>query len=316
VSTRHPSLLRVPLAALLAALLFSASARADETVSAAEAKLAPTAPGAHESADLRSLGQRSTRNSAYTLPSGMWTFDLGMLGVTGDDLYGRLGAAVGLNHGFQIEANLGHWIAGLFGISARWNFLDTKRIALRADLGVVYAHGAWLWVLNDIGQKVVADSDLIAFPVGLTMTLPCTEWLEFDLAAQYQYSEVYGSVGTGERFYADTQFGARQFLIRPNARVFLSESTAFEFAARLPAYNKVPYEIDSSVNLRLGRGYSNVRDGYAQVDFSQGWGLEFGVRSRIRKWLFLTTRLDAGPLAKRIYGAPLYPSFNLEFRVR
>jgi hypothetical protein len=39
------------------------------------------------------------------------------------------------------------------------------------------------------------------------------------------------------------------------------------------------------------------------------------VRSRLRRWLFATTRLHVGQISKHVYGALLYPSFNLEFRL-
>jgi hypothetical protein len=256
---------------------------------------------------------RNTRFSAYVLAPYVWSLDVGFLGINGDEIYGRLGTAVGLKHGFQIDANIGHWIAGLFGVNAKWAFYESQYIGLAAEIGFVYAHGGWLWLLDDLGQEVLKDSDLIGFPFGLTLSVPCTRWLEFGLPLQYQYSQVYGSVGTGATFYADTQFGGRQLIARPTLRVFMTDWTAFELTARLPLYNRVPYEVDSSLD--VGKGFSNVRDGYAKVPFSDGWALEFGLRSQLRRWLFVTTRLHVGQIAKAVYGASVYPSFNLEFRL-
>ena len=160
--------------------------------------------------DLQHPSHRSTRYSAYTLPANRWSADIGMLGISGDDIYGRVGLGYGFKHGFQLDANIGHWIAGLFGIRAKWNFFERKHVALAANVGLIYANGAWLWMLSDFGQAVVDDADMIAVPVGAAISVPCTRWLQFDLTAQYQYTEVFGSVGRGVMFYADTQFGARQ----------------------------------------------------------------------------------------------------------
>jgi hypothetical protein len=263
--------------------------------------------------DLQHPAHRSTRYSAYSLPAKRWSADVGMLGISGDDIYGRIGLAYGFKHGFQLDANIGHWVAGLFGLRAKWNFFERKHVALAANVGIVYAHGAWLWMLSDFGQAVVDDADMIAIPLGAAISVPVTRWLQFDLTAQYQYTEIFGSVGSGVTFYADTQFGARQVLLLPTMRLFVSSNTAFEFLARLPVYNKVPYESDSTIG--AGGRFGRSRDGYATVDFSEGWTMEFGVRSRLRRWLFATTRLHVGQISKHVYGALLYPSFNLEFRL-
>jgi hypothetical protein len=307
-------------AIVVLALSITASLRAQPATPAAPPE-APAAPPVtsqnrypREPDDLQHPEHRSTRYSAYSLPAKRWSADVGVLGISGDDVYGRVGLAYGFKHGFQLDANIGHWVAGLFGVRAKWSFFERKHVALAVNTGLTYAHGAWLWMLDDFGQEVVDDADMIAIPVAIAMSVPCTRWLQFDLTAQYQYTQVFGSIGTGgATFYADTQFGARQLLLLPTARLFLSASTAFEFLARLPVYNKVPYEADATLN--VGQGYGRSKNGYASVDFSEGWTLEFGVRSRLRRWLFATTRLHVGQLSKNIYGALLYPSFNLEFRL-
>ncbi|HEX6239813.1 MAG TPA: hypothetical protein VFZ61_02920, partial [Polyangiales bacterium] len=256
---------------------------------------------------------RSIRYSAYVLPRKVASIDLGFLGISGDEIYGRLGTSIGLGHGLQLDANIGHWVAGLFGVDVKWAFFENEHIAVSAYAGFLYAHGGWLWLLDELGQTVLSDSDLFGMPIGMTVSAPCTRWLQFDLTLAYQYSKVFGSISPGGSFYAETQYGARQVLIWPTARVFITAQTAFEFTARLPLYNRVPYEVDST--LEVGKGYGNLKDGYASVDFSQGWALEFGVRSQLRRWLFATTRLHVGQIAKTVYGATVYPSFNLEFRV-
>lgn len=277
----------------------------------AQAPAPQSAPPA--AVDLRSPSERSTRYSAYSLPQGMWGFDLALLGISGDEVYGNIGVARGFGRGFQLDLNLLHWGVALFNASARWSFFEARHFALAADLGLIYAHGDWVWILSDLGQKVASGADLFALPLGLTASAPLTRWLQLDLVTKYQYSAVFGDVGLGESFYAETQFGARQLILRPGARFFVSDATAFELSARLPVYTRVPYQTDSTLD--VGKGYGRSRDGYAKADFSQGWNLEAGVRSRLRPWLFASMRLHYGQVPKRLYGAALYPSFSLEFRL-
>lgn len=303
--------------ALMACMILVSPALAQESAPSGKppsgATQAPPSADPAVTSDIRSPSARSTRYSAYVLSRKTASIDLGFLGISGDELYGRLGTSVGLGYGLQLEANLGHWVAGLFGLNVKWAFFENEHVALSAQVGFLYAHGGWLWLLDELGQTVFSDSDLFGVPLGVTVSVPWTRWLQFDLLLEYQYSKLFGSINAGGSFYAETQFGARQLLAWPTLRVFITPQSNFHFTARLPLYNRVPYEIDST--LELGKGYSNVRDGYASLDFSQGWALEFGVRSQVRRWLFVNTRLHVGQIAKAVYGAVIYPSFNLEFRV-
>jgi hypothetical protein len=263
--------------------------------------------------DLRSPAQRSTRYSAYSLPKGMWSIEVGALGM-GDELYGLFGGNFGLGKGFQIGLNLVHYATGLFNINARWNFLDLEHVGLGVAVGFDYGHGAWVWVLDSIAQELVQDTDLIAIPISLTASVPLLRWLQVDLPVEYQHAVVFGTLGEGSSFYAEAQIGARQVRFRPGARFFISQDTAFEFGAILPAYTRVPFEGDITGEL-ANQGYERSGSGEASVRFSETWNVEVGLRSSIRPWLFCALRLDYGPRADILYGALVYPSFSLEFRL-
>jgi hypothetical protein len=263
--------------------------------------------------DLRSPAQRSTRYSAYSLPKGMWSVEVGALGM-GDELYGLFGGNYGLGEGFQIGLNLVHYATGLFNINARWNFLDREHLGLGVAVGFDYGHGAWVWVLDPLAQELVQDTDLFAVPISLTASVPLLPWLQFDLPVEYQYAAIFGTLGEGRSFYAEAQIGARQVRFRPGARFFLSKATAFEFGAILPAYTRVPFEGEITAEL-ANQGYERSGSGEASVRFSETWNIEVGLRSSIRPWLFCAIRLDYGPRADVLYGALVYPSFSLEFRL-
>jgi hypothetical protein len=264
--------------------------------------------------DLRSPKSRSTRFSAYSLPKGTWAIEAGALGLGNDELYGEIGGAVGLGAGFQLDVNLAHYGVGLFNISSRWNFLDTRHVALSLGLSFLYGHGDWVWILSPLAERLIEDTDLFSLPVNLTASVPVTHWLQFDLTAEYQYAKLIGQLGEGKTLYADALIGAERFVFRPGARFFLSDTTALELAALLPAFTKVPYEGTLSAEL-LGRGFQRSGEGEAKIAFSETWNLEVGLRSRFTPWMFGSFRLTFGPLADRFFSAPVYPTFSLEFRL-
>ena len=51
------------------------------------------------------------------------------------------------------------------------------------------------------------------------------------------------------------------------------------------------------------------------MPFESTWKLEFGVRSRLTTGLYATMRLHYGQIANRLYGAKIYPSFDVEWRL-
>ena len=264
-------------------------------------------------AGLQSPEQRSTRFSAYSLPNKVWSLDTGALGVNSSELYGLLGVSRGFKHGFQLDLNLVHWGVGLFGFDVRWSFFERPHFALQVNTGFHYAHGDWIWIVGDVAHDALSNSNMVGFPVGVTATAPLTRWLQVDLVTQYQFAQSWGSFGNGS-FYADSQVGARQFYFRPTLRLFASDATAFEFGFKLPAYTEVPVAVDSTVTV-AGRTRESSRSSYVSGPFKDTWNMELGARSRLRPRLYATVRLHLGQVSKSIYGAPLYPSFTLEFRL-
>jgi hypothetical protein len=275
--------------------------------------LAAAQPATEPGADLRAPAYRSTRQSAYSLPKGTWALELGALGMGENELYGQLGASRGFGAGIQLDVNLAHYSVGLFNFGARWNFLDTRHLALSFGATFIYGHGDWMWFLGPLARELVKGTDLYAVPINLRATVPVTRWLQFDLGVGYQYAKANGSIGEGRSFYAKTMVGASFVAIQPSVRLFLSNNTALELSAALRPYTRVPYEGDISGTF-LGRGYQRSGSGEASVSFSKTWNVEVGVRTRITPWFFCSFRLAFGPLADLLFDAYVYPAFALEFR--
>lgn len=273
------------------------------TVSVAHARtaLAQTAvepPAAPPPGDLQSPEQVSTRNSAYSLPRNTWAFNVGALGIGGGDAFATLGVGYGFGAGLQATINLAHASVGLMNLGVGWHFLDTRYFDLGARVGVWYGHGKWFWIARGVAKELVSKVDVIQVPLELTASAPLTRFLELDLGVQYAYASLFGSVGDGESIFADAQLAARQFFVQPGARVFLSDATALELAAKLPVFTTVPTE---------------RRD--ISVPFKSTWSMEGGFRSRFARGLFGTIRLHYGSVADVLYGSRLYPSFELEYRL-
>lgn len=267
-----------------------------------------------EASDVRSPGQRSTRGSGYILPKGMWAFEAGALGVGDDELYGDLGIAYGLGAGLQVDVNLAHYTVGLFNIEGHVRLVETQRFAMAVDAAVLYGHGDWVWILDPAGEALLQDADLLSFPINLKASAAVQDWLQLDLGVGYRYATLLGSLGDGESFYASAQIGANQLKFSPGVRFFPSDATAFEFLADLPAYTRVPYEGEISVEL-ADKGYERAGSDVAKVPFTESWSIEAGVRSRLRPGLFCAVRLHYGRMNEVLYDARLYPSFSLEFRL-
>ena len=248
--------------------------------------------------DLQSSGQVSTRNSAYSLPRNTWAFNVGALGIGGGDAFATLGVGYGIGAGLQASMNLAHASVGLLNLNLGWHFLDTRYFDLGARVGFWYGHGKWFWIVRGITKELVSKVDVIQVPIELTASAPLTPWLELDLAAQYAYASLFGSVGDGDSLFADAQIGARQFFVQPGARFFFSDATALEVFAKLPAFTTVPTE-------RKDRS----------VPFKSTWSMEGGFRSRLSPGLFGSIRLHYGSVSDVLYGSRLYPSFELEYRL-
>jgi hypothetical protein len=259
--------------------------------------------------DLQRPQQRDTRNSAYTLPAGMWAFNAGALGVGGGDIYAKLGVARGLGAGIQLEMNLAHVSFGLLNIRARWHFIDTRYFNLGASLGFWYGHGDWFWLYRGLAQDLVSKIDVIRVPVTLDASTSVASWLAFDLGLEYTYADVFGTLDLRGSAYRDVYIGARQFVVRPGVRFFLSNTTSVAFSADLPAYTAVPVGVEG------GNGQDGKEHTFDPVPFSKVWSFEAGLRSRFQPGMFGNLRLHYSEVARILYGAVFYPSFELEVRL-
>ena len=258
---------------------------------------APPAPTATH--PLQSPEEASTRGSAYSLPGGTWGFDVGALGIGGGDSLAKLGVAYGFGAGVELGVNLAHASFGLFNATGRWHFVDTRYFDLGLRVGATYGHGEWFWVLGEVARRIVSDMDVIAFPVELTASAPVARFLQLDLGVGYRYAELFGTLGNEDSFfYRESQIGLRQFGVRPGTRWFFFDNTALEVHALLPVYSTVP-----------------LADREVEVPLSDTWSIEFGLRSRFMPGVFGTIRLNYGEVTDAVYGAKLYPAFELEFRL-
>jgi hypothetical protein len=255
--------------------------------------LTTSAPG-----DLQSPEQVSVRYSAYTLPRGRFGFNLGAFGIGGGDAFATLGAGYGLGAGLQVDMNLVHMSVGLLNIGTAWHFLDTPYFDLGVRIGFWYGHGKWFWIARGIAKEIVSKIDVMDIPLELTASAPLARWLELDLGVVYHYGEIFGSLGSEDNAYLNAQLGARQLAFRPGARFFVSDRTALEFFAKLPVFTTFPLERVDDIEL----------------PFEDVWALEGGLRSRLAPGLFGSVRLHYGAVARALYGARLYPAFELEYR--
>jgi len=285
----------------------AAPAEAESAVAGAPLAAEPAAVAAEPAAvaaaplgDLQSPEQRSTRYSAYTVPGGMWAFDIGAFGISGGDAFAKLGAAYGLGAGFEVEANLAHVGVGLLNLSAGWQFIDTRHFDLGIRAGFWYGHGEWLWIAQGAAKSIVSKLDVVSVPVALTASASLASWLQLDLGVQYTYGDIFGATSAGESsLFEDAQLGIRQLFFQPGARFFVSDNTAIELFAKLPVFSEVPTDRTETT-----------------LPFSATWAFEAGLRSRLAPGWFGNLRLHYGEVPEVVYGAHLYPSFDVELHVK
>jgi hypothetical protein len=296
--------LALALCALASAPAHAQPASPDAAAAAAPAAAPAPTPAPARSvtpppADLQSPEQRSLRYSAYTLPARRWAFNLGALGIGGGDAFATLGAAYGIGAGLQVDVNLAHMSVGLLNIGTAWHFIDTRYFDLGARVGFWYGRGKWFWIARGLAKEAVSKIDVMSIPVELTASAPLTRWLELDAGVTYTYGHVYGSLGSEDNAFLEAELGAYQLAFRPGTRLFIGDGTALEFFAKLPAFTTVPLERAKDI----------------KVPFKHTWSMEGGLRSRFAPGLFGSVRLHYGAVADLLYGARLYPAFELELRL-
>jgi hypothetical protein len=149
--------------------------------------------------------------------------------------------------------------------------------------------------------------DVINVPLALAASMPVLPMLQLNLGVEYTYTEVFGTVDRSERsLLQDANFGVRQFTISPGVHWFIWHNTSFELSAQLPPYTRVPVSIS---------GENSDRVEYHKAPFSETWSAEAALRSRLRPGVFGNVRLHYGEIARTLYNAKVYPSFELEVRL-
>ncbi|HYQ46628.1 MAG TPA: hypothetical protein VER11_31885 [Polyangiaceae bacterium] len=279
------------------------AAAADPPVAPPAASVAPPAPPAPQkrtadaSSDLQSAEQVSTRFSAYTLPTHQWSIAAGALGVGDGDVFALLSVGYGLGARVQLNVNLAHAGVGLLNIGVGWHFIDTRYFDLGIKSGFWYGHGEWFWIADPLAKKILAKIDVVKVPVELTASSMPTRWLELDLALQYNWAKLFGASSDEESLFTKSQIGMVQFFLRPGMRFFISDNTALELFAKLPFYTAVP-----------------IGERNPTVPFKDTWWLEGGLRSRLARGLYGNIRLNYASISDVLYGARLYPAFEVEVR--
>jgi len=231
------------------------------------------------------------------LPARQWAVSAGALGVGDGDVFALLALTYGLGSGVELNANLAHMGVGLFNLSGNWHFIDTPYFDLGIRLGAWYGHGKWVWIAAPATAELISKIDVVKFPLELTASSTPTRWLEFDFSVHYSYAKMFGSSSVEESLFTDSELGTEQFFVRPGTRLFISDRTAIEVFAKLPAFSRV-----------------NMDDRTHSVPFKRTWALEGGLRSRLARGIFGNIRLHYASVSDLLYGARLYPSFELEIR--
>lgn len=250
-------------------------------------------------ADLRDPAQADLRHSAYALPRGMWGLSISALGIGGGDAFAKLGVSRGFGAGFAADLNLAHLGVGLLNLSAAWHFLDTRHLDLGLRGGIWYGHGDWFWTAEGLTKRIVSDLDVLNVPLALTGSVPIGSFAQLDLTVQYTYALLYGASATSDERspYTDSELATRQFFFRPGARVFVSDNTAVQLSVKLPVQSELALE-----------------DAATELSFADTWSFEAGIRSRFGPGIFGGLRLQYGEVSDVLYGAALFPSFEIEMR--
>jgi hypothetical protein len=247
--------------------------------------------------DLQAPANVSTRYSAYSLPARTWAFDIGALGIGGGDVFANLGAGYGFGGGFQVEMNLAHMGVGLVNGTVGWHFIDSRYFDLGARAGIWYVRGQWFWIAQGPAKNLVRHIEALKVPLDLIASSQPVRWLELDLGIHYSYTSTFGTADNADSVFSKADLVMNQFSLRPGARVFITDRTALETSVELPLYSGIPLKHET-----------------VTVPFKSTWSLEVGVRSRLTRALFGNIRLHYGSIPDVLYGARLYPSFDIEVR--
>lgn len=276
-----------------------------------QATVKPAPPSREDKLDVVSPLGRDNRRGAYSLARGVSEIEIGMLGLSGQDLYGQLGFRHGVGAGVQIGFNLLHVSAGLFNISAKWTIIERKHFAIATSFSPGYAHGEWLWLFND--NEAVGNVDVFLLPFVASASFFPLPWLQFDLDTEFRDVEIIGDANEQSLVF-DAALAARSFALLPGVRVHLKKRVSLFFSTRLPLWTEVPASIEAEVEVEPGVVVGGRVSGTKNYSLSELYSLEWGARASLAPGMYATFALNYGTLAKRLYSTPLSPTIRLEFR--
>ena len=257
--------------------------------------------------------QRTLRGTAYALDKRQWSTEAELLGVSTDDLFGRIGLGYGFGKGVQLDTNVAHIAVGLLNLDLKWNFLDLPHFGMSASVGVIWGHGEWIWILSGLEQRIVANTEIVVLPLSLWASSHLLEWLQVDLGVRYTHSQVFGDFESDSTL-VDGEIGVRQLSMHPSVRFYILEALELFVGARLPLYSAIPGA--GEANTSLGEGvYGGARTGTLdKLPFSQQFQLQLGARSAMAETTFVTARIHYGKTVQSLYGSAFYPAFGVEHR--
>jgi hypothetical protein len=261
--------------------------------------------------DFADPAERERKNTAYSLPKGTPAIEVGLLG-NGSDLVGRLGAAYGFGGGVEGSINLLHAGVGILNLGSKWTFLEREHVGLAFQLGFLWGHGSWMWIVSGDTGEVVEGLDLISIPIDFIASVPLVDWFQLDVRGGYQHAEVFG--GSSGDTLLDIRLGVRQVVFGGSARAYIADRLQLFFTATLPAWTAVPGEVDARVRATEGV-YLGVRTAdYQKVPFEELYSLELGVNSAMTRRSYITFSMIYRQGDAEYYGYELHPSLKMEFR--
>lgn len=270
-------------------------------------------PASTSARDFDDPAQRTRRGTAYALDKGQWSTEAELLGVTTDDLFGRIGLGYGFGKGVQLDTNVAHIAVGLLNVELKWNFLDFPHFGMSASVGVIWGHGAWIWILDGLEQRIIRNTEIVVLPMSLWASSHLLDWLQVDFGIRYTHSQVFGDFESDSTL-ADGEIGIRQLSVLPSVRFYIVQTLELFVGARLPLYSAIPGA--GEANTSLGEGvYAGARTGTIdKPPFSQQFQLQFGARSAMAKTTFVTASIHYGKTVQSLYGSAFYPAFGVEYR--
>jgi hypothetical protein len=234
-----------------------------------------------------------------------------VFGINTDEIFGALGVDYGLGRGVQLGMNVLHASAGVFNLRAKWTFFESRRWAVSAEFAPFWVHGNWVWLSGN--SEVIGNIDVLGFPVGLAASYNPTQWLQFDLGANYTDVEIFGHLDSDSLAF-DAGLALRGFNVQPSVRVHIEKRLSVYASARLPIWMRAPGTVEANVELLPGVEAGVRSSGAKTIPFQEHFVVTVGARAMASKKVFLDFALNYGAAPERLYGFALYPKLGVEVR--